>query len=801
MNSVSEKIDERILRLLGLEDVFDIDYDTYFNLIREAIVLGANKLPQEELAVLANERKRIRGKTGRFRLKKEKITADKIATTKFLKPSKKSISLAPPSSKQDDVGSLSIGKQLESISKTLSAFLKFRKKSKEEDRKDTESQKRGKREEGLEGLKNGMSAVAGAAKKMLAPFQSIIDRIWKFIFFTLLGRAFTQLMDWLGDPANKKKIDVLSRFLKDWWPTLLGAAVLFFTPFGAFVRKTLGLVGSLTGKLVKAIPGIATAVKSLGVFAAGHPLLTIGAITGVSAAAGYLGEKKRMEDIAAKQGTIIPPRGKESGILNMIGEGFRSVGQIGASGITGLAAGGMIPRFSAGGLNSFGTGYDGIDGSTGQKVSGFGADTQMIVAQPGEIVMNKKTVDAVGSDTLLGLNRQYGGPGANKPKMGKLYNTGGIVGMQGGGQPSGGGLLNQLGRFLPGTGTVMAPRSGGPTDRQGVRQTQAGFQNKLLGINLGGASFPRGSRGQYTDQENSRYYQQSGRYFIPTDFGSDRLPGIHGLYTPPGRTPRASSTTSTKPRPTITSQATGLANRLSAQGQQKQDILNQQLGRNDKTMTWGQSHQILGNQLGWSTQAEQIKKAQEQGLLKKQGGGIIPEGPFTPLPSPGYVRPQGSFIPKPILRLPGPMPGTTVPFGYDPFRGLQGGGLIKENTGRNIRGATADRQLAALQPGEYVLPVDTVNRLGTSLIDKLVAMTDGNSNSAKLGQRNINKPKITPLPRSGMGGMMTLPPINQGASGSGVGGSPAGSDIPKFMASSPSGMDERIMNATIYGIV
>jgi len=373
--------------------------------------------------------------------------------------------------------------------------------------------------------------------------------------------------------------------------------------------------------------------------------------------------------------------------------------------------------------------------------------------------------------------------------------------MQGGGQPSGGGLLNQLGRFLPGTGTVMAPRSGGPTDRQGVRQTQAGFQNKLLGINLGGASFPRGSRGQYTDQENSRYYQQSGRYFIPTDFGSDRLPGIHGLYTPPGRKPRASSTTSTKPRPTITSQATGLAARLSAQGQQKQDILNQQLGRNDKTMTWGQSHQILGNQLGWSTQSEQIKKVQEQGLLKKQGGGIIPEGPFTPLPSPGYVRPQGSFIPKPILRLPGPMPGTTVPFGYDPFRGLQGGGLIKENTGRNIRGATADRQLAALQPGEYVLPVDTVNRLGTSLIDKLVAMTDGNSNSAKLGQRNINKPKITPLPRSGMGGMMTLPPINQGASGSGVGGSPAGSDIPKFMASSPSGMDERIMNATIYGIV
>ena len=30
-----ENIDERILRLLGLEDVFDIDYDTYMTLLRE----------------------------------------------------------------------------------------------------------------------------------------------------------------------------------------------------------------------------------------------------------------------------------------------------------------------------------------------------------------------------------------------------------------------------------------------------------------------------------------------------------------------------------------------------------------------------------------------------------------------------------------------------------------------------------------------------------------------------------------------------------------------------------------------
>ena len=92
MNSVSEKIDERILRLLGLQYTFDLDYDTYLTLIREAMVSGAGKLPQEELALLANERKRVRGKKGRFKPKKQKITAGKFATTKFLKPTVQPVS-------------------------------------------------------------------------------------------------------------------------------------------------------------------------------------------------------------------------------------------------------------------------------------------------------------------------------------------------------------------------------------------------------------------------------------------------------------------------------------------------------------------------------------------------------------------------------------------------------------------------------------------------------------------------------------------------------------------------------------
>jgi hypothetical protein len=102
-----------------------------------------------------------------------------------------------------------------------------------------------------------------------------------------------------------------------------------------------------------------------------------------------------------------------------------------------------------------------------------------------------------------------------------------------------------------------------------------------------------------------------------------------------------------------------------------------------------------------------------------------------------------------------------------------------------------------LQPGEYVLPVDTVNRLGTSLIDKLVASTDSNSSPFK---KSVNKPRITPLSRGNNQGMITLPPITQSASGGMMGGA-AGSKVPSFSASSPSGGAERSMNASIYGIV
>jgi hypothetical protein len=753
MNSVSEQIDERILRLLGLEDVFDLDYDTYLTELKEAIVKGSfgnTKLPDEELAMLANERKRIRGKKGRFKPKSQKITADKVSSIKLLKGTKKTALIPSAVNKESKIETSSeILKPLESISNTLLSLLRLKKKTGEEERKGKERDKRTKKEEGLEGFKKGISAVAGAAKKMLAPFQSIIDRIWKFIFFTLLGRAFTQLMNWLGDPANKKKIDVLGRFLKDWWPALAFAAGLFLTPFGAFIRTTIGMLKGFVPRMA----GIAKII-------AANPLLF--GTTALAAGAGIAGASleqslKKLDDTLLQKkiqeskdkGKPLSKQEIEKIKLEQLQKRIQDIQGTAIPG-SALASGGVVPRFSGGGIN-FGTGYDGIDGNTGQKVSGFGPDTQAIIAQPGEIVINKKTVDAVGADHFLSLNRMHGGPGANKPKMGRLYNTGGMVGMQGGG------WLNQLGRFLPETGTVMAPSTTG-------NQTIAGYRDKLLGINIGKTRYPKDTRGYGTG-----YSMGQMRRFEQLN--------INKQFVNRGGTLPA------------------LVNRQNFVGDSFRNF-----GSNVRTIQGAAKRQEeMMRQMGHSPDGYVNIFGQP---IRRQGGGEIPQGPFTPLPSPGYSRPQGSFIPKPIFRLPGPMPGTTVPFGYNPFMGLKSGGLIKENTGTNIRGATADRQLTALQPGEYVLPVDTVNNLGVSLIDRLVAMSDSNSTAAKLGRGKVQRYTPTPLRRSGSGGVITLPAITQSAMGNGMAsGGMVTKQVPSFSASSPSGASERSMNASIYGIV
>ena len=107
------------------------------------------------------------------------------------------------------------------------------------------------------------------------------------------------------------------------------------------------------------------------------------------------------------------------------------------------------------------------------------------------------------------------------------------------------------------------------------------------------------------------------------------------------------------------------------------------------------------------------------------------------------------------------------------------GGEVKESSGQNFAGGTADRQLIKAQPGEYMLPVDTVNKLGgPAKLDQLVAKTDSNSTPAKLGMRSKEMPQVgPPMPMQPQINLIPAPTGgNKGYSDS------SGSDLPNFDA-------------------
>ena len=283
----------------------------------------------------------------------------------------------------------------------------------------------------------------------------------RFIQFTLIGFLVDKVLKWFADPANEKKVKILGRFLKDWWPSLAFAAGLFLTPLGAFVRGTLKMLRGFIPQMVR--------------FMAAHPAIFLATTGALAAGAGEMfrqKEEKRQVEREARQRNVKPEVVKKELVeaqrspFAMFGEAMQN--------ISGVAGGGQIRRrksFFGGGavdrivdVNDIAfDGGGGIDNDSGLRITGAGPDTQLIAAQPGEVMMSKKAVDKHGANFFLGLNKRAGG--TNIPRM--------VNNIQ---LAQGGGLIGAMGRLgLPGTGSVMAP--------QGMN---LGYQNKLFGINIGG---------------------------------------------------------------------------------------------------------------------------------------------------------------------------------------------------------------------------------------------------------------------------------------------------------------------------
>jgi hypothetical protein len=394
----TEKIDERILELLGLQDEYELSYDEYIGYLREAMVasrMSKSRYSTAETESITNEWKRVKSKKGRFRPKKisaESFKKGSAAGINFNKQKAltgtKPLALPPATNKMAGGNEIAtIIDALGEIIKSLTQQNKDAKKASELDRKSAEQKTRGEKESRLE---KGVGLIAKAAEKILAPFKSILSRIIDFITAVFFGRLMIKLLRWFGDPENQKKFQSILRFLGDHWPTLLALYLRFGTGIGK-------LVGTLSSILIKGGLGLAAAAAGLlakaGVGKAGKFAKFLGGKKGKLLGAGL--------EVAATVGTTMA-----------LSSGIESIGKDKPK-VEGRAGGGSIkiPKFAGGGLNFGGLGnmFSGL--VSGQK----GVDKIPAMLSDGEFVMSRGAVQKYGVDTLEGMNAAGGG--TNKPKM------------------------------------------------------------------------------------------------------------------------------------------------------------------------------------------------------------------------------------------------------------------------------------------------------------------------------------------------------------------------------------------------
>ena len=326
-NIKKEQVDERILRILGLNpEEVEMDYITYHNALREAMVRGAKSLPAEEQALLVNERRRIRGNKGRFQVKTKKV---KINNNNLNSPIKEKRKMLPGATKKEgpsqtkggalvksDSSTTDIvntqGKLLSNLVKTLNFNLKEERKLQEEEKtliaKKEDKEEKEKKESSIE-KKKGPSPLMKAADKILAPVKSLFQRIFDYLKLTALNFVIGSAYKWFTDPANKEKVDkvknffssigewfndpknqerlsTLGRFLKDNWKVFFGVGGVLLLWSNSIVRLAVKLGATVVRsipRLAKLITKLAIATAKLG-FKAAKGLVNLAAANPIAAA-------------------------------------------------------------------------------------------------------------------------------------------------------------------------------------------------------------------------------------------------------------------------------------------------------------------------------------------------------------------------------------------------------------------------------------------------------------------------------------------------------------------------------------
>lgn len=435
---VDEEIDERILRILGLEDTFDIDYATYKSLLKEQSVListGKSNLPREEEMIIQEEFKRIKGEVGRFKIKKKKISADAFfgkkvkdnnAIVKYQQPN-----LAITTSKIKPTAENIVGENVEilerieklirEIQNQLTDEEKLNKGLSEKERRKRERSEKTKKEDKLESFKSNISSTF---KKIIAPVQGIFDRIFNAFKLLLFGWAIDKLFKFIRNPENEKTVTAVFDFLSRNIGKLVLLYFLLNSPFVKITRwlgKNLikflvrmaadllrgkGILNGIRGgKLLKGAQGLLGGARAV---ATNPVVLGTAAIAGTAILSNEVTGQREAAPIQADQ-KAKADRGKGTSL-----QGVGGVGDMGAPSPTGS-------------LQGLDTGADKRQNfKDGGSVKGpGGVDNVKANLTRGEFVVSAPAVKKIGLENLMAMNAMGGGDNNPKIKNGEMYAAGG----------------------------------------------------------------------------------------------------------------------------------------------------------------------------------------------------------------------------------------------------------------------------------------------------------------------------------------------------------------------------------------
>ena len=742
-----------------------------------------------------------------------------------VRPSKEDISeekkeaTIPQISSLNDNIVLNIDKTLTGILKVLTTQLKFNQNIFEKERKSLEDSRRLRKEETMEESKGipGGKLMQKGAEQMLSPFKVIVDKILNFLLFTFLGRAFTEIMDWMNDPKNKEKVEALGRFLKDFWPLIAGAALYFFTQLGGFINGTIKLLWGFTKLMKTLIPKMLSLSKLIvtNPYLMGLAAVVVGSIARVK-------EKERLGPVLEEKDLQIKkeledektPWYKKLGLLFAQQETSKFTAESQQ----------ILPIFPTGSMYGNSTGGKIFSGMVtekdGKSISGAGKDTQafpvmgggIAVLQPNETVLQpgvRETIIKEKGFDVLAYNK---GSNANNPQKinanVSLMNTGGIVGSS---SPANLNTSNKSGLDLHQKQFIRRAMQMGLTDPKEL----SAFMSQVHVEQGGDFSKPR--RELYDSSVNDPPGKPGYQYF--SGYANPKL-GLGNRNTDDAYAYRGRGFL----------QLTGRANYEDIGKRIGVDLLNDpDLILRDKNISMDASIEYWKTRVRPSIQnwdnifdvsrmvnnpsargSNEINHFNERVDKFKYYSNISPTDYALPQTKSASAQSQKPNILQPVINTLGavksnvkkmlPEPAinvlrnikSSIPF----MQKKKYGGFIDSFSGTNLP-YSQDNILMRAEAGEYVIPKIATQKIGLKVLDKISSLDP----NFKVKNPEISTPK--PLSRNSYDSMpIVLPPITQGY-GEANSSSTSGTDVPKFSASpnNISAIDARSSLTKIYGIV